>query len=1081
MVTSVRIYVDVPSGLDLYTGLQPITVGVSFARDVLKEGDGVALFDQNNSPITAQFEITATWDPLSVHGTSVKWLLVDFLVQITLGQPQEIYLKYGSGVSVSAPLVSYASINDRTPLDVNIDTGTLSLDVGYSAGMLGIFSLTAVIDGSPFTFTAGMEPFNVQIEKNGPIRSVLKIDTDYTNDGYVAIAQSATRFRFWEGLSMVKIYHTMIWDRDSTVQIEELKFTRTVDGSSTFKIGFTPDSAYDNSSNTVGRQINYNDVKWDDITTVAGKLDGYINVTGPGDPLFMGLRWPWQQFPTGFQHEVDSASILLIGPNPSAPMSLYLTDIAPANVLALQPDPFTPNSQYGSNGWGWEAGQPSGITVGSFQAAGYSTVSDITTPAFVSPRGAARTYEITLWFGDNDVPPHIKNILIQQPIFGYVDPNFAVLAGIPSSSTAKSDTFYPEFETALERVFNFTTKTLASDAERAGNSSFGTWNWGDIQWQWYGNYYVTYRYWMNQGKGYGIVPWLLFLRSGERQYLEFGECNSRHVMDVDTCHVPQTGQYMDEPHASDFKMRGGCYSYSELHWSFGPYGGVGETITPDSEYLLYCYYLTGYERAKDVIRERIICTQKSRWGLTGGMLDAFYPLDHHILDSSGRDLYNMLRETCLLYEASWNDSDPDVAAFSPTLGEWANKTLTASLLAQTEAFNTWDGYWFPGISSPHYLNSSLIIANRVLGSSSAITALDHWENLWLGRSTPGGDGYHGQAMGADSAWSLAELQKTHNSTALSDEILGILNSRVSTIINEEAPPHAGNTTFLGVGSYDVETAAYIRDIVAGIWALKNYPPSLSTNFYPISYVSAQLTSATKFRHVIFVKKTTGAASLTVTLHFHMGNSSVDPLPGYSVDLYKPNGTLLGTTNATLLANFYHTSGHEAISVTIPINQPDGVYALNIIGPSVGGRTTPVRAATSSPSKIVHYAPNSQVMSLIFVGYGGQLWLHPASSGAVTFTTYSSEVARTAAYDADNVLITEAQITSVSGTTPVFEPLTFIPSDSDALYSIVSGYIQPNRVFQFNGIRPYISATQADWFDPLVDAPALVAALSLPET
>lgn len=1084
MVTSVRIYINVPSGLDSYTGIQPITVGVPFARDVLKEGDGVALFDQNNISISGQFEVTATWDPLTIHGTSVKWLLVDFLVQITDGQPQEVYLKYGSGISISAPIVSYASITSSTPLDVSINTGSISLSIGYNSGMLGTFSLTAVVTGTPFVFTAGEDPFEVHIEKNGPIRSVVRVDTDYVNDGYTAVAQSSTRYRFWEGLSMVKIYHTMIWDRDSSVKIKELKFTRTVDSSSTFKIGFTPDSVYDHSVNTVGRQINYNSVKWDNTTTVSGKLDGYIHATNAGNPVFMGLRWPWQQFPTGFQYQSGTASVLLIGPTPSTPQSLYLTDIAPANVLALQPDPFTPNAQYGGNGFGWEAGRGQSITVGGAQVAGYSTLNDIVTPALISPRGAARTYEITLWFGDSDVPNDIKNILIQQPIYGYIDPSFAVLAGIPTPATAKSDIVYPEMETALERVFNFTTKTLASDAERAGNSSFGTWNWGDIQWQWFGSYYVTYRYWMNQGKGYGVVPWLLFLRSGDRQYLEFGECNSRHVMDVDTCHVPETGQFMDEPHATDFKMRGGCYSYSELHWSFGPYGGVGETITPDSEYLLYYYYLTGYERAKDVIRERILCTQKSRWGLAGvGSLDYFYPLNSTILAGAGRNLYNMLRELCCLYEASWNDSDPDVIDFSPDLGEWATNTLTNTLFAQIENLDVYDGYLFPGITSPHYLDHSLIIANRVLGSTTAITALKNWENLWLGRSYVDGfeDGYYGQAYGPHAIWALAEFQKTYNSTVISDEILGLLNSRVNTIITTEPPPYAGNTTFVGLGCYDVETGPYIRDIVAGLWALRNFPPSLSTNFYPISYISAQLTSGGSFKSIIFIKKSNGNSSVTITLHFHMGNSSVDLLSGYSATIYRPNGTSLGTTNFTILATFFNTFGHESVTLTIPINQPDGVYGISIIGPSVGGRMTPVRAVTSVSTKIVHYMPNSQIGSLIFTGGGGRVWLHPSPASTVIFTTFSAEVARTAAYDINNNLVAEAQISSVTGTSPTFEPLSFVPSDSNALYFVVCGYYQPNRVFRFTGIRPYLSATSDDWFDPLVEAPALIAALGLSDT
>lgn len=42
---------------------------------------------------------------------------------------------------------------------------------------------------------------------------------------------------------------------------------------------------------------------------------------------------------------------------------------------------------------------------------------------------------------------------------------------------------------------------------------------------------------MNHGKGWGVVPWMLGMRSGERKYIENAEANSRHAMDVATGHV----------------------------------------------------------------------------------------------------------------------------------------------------------------------------------------------------------------------------------------------------------------------------------------------------------------------------------------------------------------------------------------------------------------------------------------------------------------------------------------------------------------------------------------------------------------
>ena len=77
--------------------------------------------------------------------------------------------------------------------------------------------------------------------------------------------------------------------------------------------------------------------------------------------------------------------------------------------------------------------------------------------------------------------------------------------------------------TSLRRRWQFRCVTR----ENAFNGDYGTWNFGDIQWSWIGRLgYTTYRYWMNHGKGWSIVPWVLWLRSGEREYWENVEANS---------------------------------------------------------------------------------------------------------------------------------------------------------------------------------------------------------------------------------------------------------------------------------------------------------------------------------------------------------------------------------------------------------------------------------------------------------------------------------------------------------------------------------------------------------------------------
>jgi hypothetical protein len=88
-----------------------------------------------------------------------------------------------------------------------------------------------------------------------------------------------------------------------------------------------------------------------------------------------------------------------------------------------------------------------------------------------------------------------------------------------------------------------------------------------------------------------MAPWLQLMRTGKRLYLENGEANTRHFLDMDTCHA-------DKPREFGFpKITGGQYQYAGVHWTYGPLA-EGHTMFIDHE--LWYYYLTGFRRSWDV-------------------------------------------------------------------------------------------------------------------------------------------------------------------------------------------------------------------------------------------------------------------------------------------------------------------------------------------------------------------------------------------------------------------------------------------------------------------------------------------------
>src|SRR3990172_9956478 len=119
---------------------------------------------------------------------------------------------------------------------------------------------------------------------------------------------------------------------------------------------------------------------------------------------------------------------------------------------------------------------------------------------------------------------------------------------------------------------------------------YSMWSFGDVHLFAEG----PWRTWDNGGYNWPVIPWMLFYRSGNRDYVESAMRNARHVMDVDCCHHGPM-----RPAGAYAKGQGWTYCFSPWHWAWGPLWDVFWTYP---EYLEYCYYMTGYERAADVLR-----------------------------------------------------------------------------------------------------------------------------------------------------------------------------------------------------------------------------------------------------------------------------------------------------------------------------------------------------------------------------------------------------------------------------------------------------------------------------------------------
>jgi len=993
----VEILFQVPAGLESYSGQQPVTFGVPFPPATLRTRDRLRVVDADGRPMPAQFETTATWTPGS---DEVRWLLIDLLVPLQCGRAPGAYLEFGPDVPALPPTGLGATMEDNRAV---IETGQRRLVVDRAMSDLGQFIL---VDGSGTQYCAGAKGGRCELalEKSGPVRAVVRLSGEYVAADGRKLGEYVTRVRCYAGCPFLRLYHTMIWTTDARARIGKLAFLPAA-----LKSGATAAAGLDGRRVGPASTLSLAQTQWNQVTgTARGRqLDGWIELSDESASLWAGLRWPWQQFPTGLKAADGQIAVGLLAPE--QPMSLAPMDVA---VEAVKPESETWNLRI------FNDAQPWSVTANGKEAF-----------PLVSPRGVARTFEILLWpeTGTNRVAAEVKNVLVQHPVLAYADPAFATRVGLPSPSSPYNPGEFPAEEAALQRAFAWFTREEASDGD------YGAFNWGDLQWCWRtSGGYSVYRYWMNHGKGWSILPWTLWLRSGDRRYWENGEANSRHAMDVDTCHVPEWRR------AADGKIRGGQYHYSALHWGYGP---EVSSFYSDSEYLPYCYYMTGYERARDVLLERAEAMARDNY------LARAERFQDRALRS--RHLYAPLKDVCLLYEATW---DPRLL---PQAETYFRLTLDAQLPSGM----------FVGIKTNHYLDKTLQGAGRVMDRTKTLEALRKWQ-AFLGDPRRAEVGC--AISGPMSLWTMIELAGHTGDSTYRDVAAEVLRAQAAAV--DDTPG-----SWYGLNPFPAhEAGPILRDWPVVIQALAALPADQRpTACAPMLYFQAllplskaQQAEAWKDRHVVLVLAERNEP-LVVRLWFLAHN--VGSPRKVRVRVIDPGGSVATTHEQSLRPGVLADPGDPPMAIRIEPRGMTGVYALEVLA----SIPRPALCADSSAGKLVYFAPTKQ-LSMCSPFYAGQAWFEPKGDEEVMIAPpLGRALGRMAIADADGRVVAVSRVAGTkvlqgkgkADSFPEAAPCRFRPK-AVALHSLSGGVTNSwHAAFTVSGIKPFVAARKSQWFDP----------------
>lgn len=1013
----VEIFLSIPPGLESYSGDQPITLGIPFPQGELASLAPLRVVDEQGRELPAQFDVTATW---SDTGDWVRWLLVDLIVPISKGSGPRIFLEYGPGVT-SSPQQSAFNIVMTSRDEIRIRNGAREFRVGRGTSSIGRFSLS---DGTGKTFYAGHSvggDFSLEVERQGPVRAVIKMTGEYIADDKAGLGQFTTRFRFYANSPIVRIYHTMVWTKDDSVRIGELAFSQSSFAPSIagpmVEVGRT---AVDGVAQPPSKVITLYQETWNRVVDANGsrlgyQWDGWIEAKNVQESVFLGLRWPWQQHPTAAHYGPNGLEVRLIGP--IIPMSLTANDVAAIPVKGFLSD--NPN---------WDLAKNKGPY------------------GHLSPRGIAKTYELIYWPtpAQTGPPSDVKNTILQHPIYGYAYPEFATRANLPSPASPYDPEGFPIIEAAITNAFEWVTKESAVDGD------YGTWNFGDAQYKWEPNGYKKKRFWLNNGKGWSTIPWLLWLRSGDRRYREKAEAHARHVMDVDIGHVSFLGEN---------KFRGAMTQYAPVHQH---YGGALFDFSDDSEFLLYSYYLTGYERARDVLLERahLVASEPPNNGRLPSLND---------LTTISRSHYRLLGEALLLFEATWDER----------LRSLAIEYLRIILKAQAQ------NGWFPGNKGPQWFSEPLNLAHRALPSQRAnITqALLDW-SAFVGDLEHRGP--TGLMRGPSSLWTYHTLYSATGQARYA-RVAARLSRAQALSVFESDDAWRGKSI---VGANEI--GPMMRGWLATLDILTQISPDKRpSGYYPMAGFHAniplnntQSRQGWGSRHLFYVLDLNDAKA---EVEIRVANqTNMDLTQKMKVRVLAPDGT-----RATeLLAILQHE----------PTDNPDGahVYQLSLFPQSVkislcpdgqkGAYLFEVLVDTSalhlsahaSTGKIVHFIDPvrcqtnaSHCPTVGASGYAGQVWFKPEVKGKVLLEwdsglqpLHRSWPGRFVAFDPAGNRVCTTRITGTDGNgNPEYAPCEFTPSDRQSLHSFVTSNVDRRFVFRPVGLLPYLSSTANEWFDP----------------
>jgi len=609
---TVQLFLDSPKAK---SGLWPVKFGTPFPRDTVWRTGEIRVVNKAGAEAPSQRTVIGTW----TKNGSIKWVLVEFFADGS-SPPDAYRLEFGSAVK-AAPLKPIVTSEDDETITVN--TGALKAVISRKRGSIlesawldadgdgryardeqivrpnqGQEAYFITTRGERWSSHAEDEEYSAVVELAGPIRTVLRARGWYKNAKGERACYFVHRYYFYAGRSDVGLHTTWVCTRDTTdFKFQDLgvRLPLNLDEPIALLGGDKGRSSKaDNLDATAAVVQATRHGAWlreGDAKTGLADLDGWLDLSGRRKGLCLSVYDMNEQSPVAIEADREG-------------VTFHAFSGEPGNILGFS----VPHLR---KLWGEEIWKRFDKGRANLYVPYEQRLSN--------GCGVAKTHELTLFFHAKEPPADTaeRALVVQTPPLVSPDPKWV---GATHAVGPTLHYYDPQRFAGVERNIETEWDRLMDTLDRV-HPRYDFWDYGMGLPHYTHNTregpvtYPGYRREYDIGYGKPLVPWYLYLRSGDRRYWTFAVQNVYHYTDW---HL----QHWTHPR---LEKRIGFNTADHGSWPFDQ-NLAGWTFNFWAEYLPLWYYTTGCERAKDVaielmdshydwVRERGVCVYEGATGI----------------------------------------------------------------------------------------------------------------------------------------------------------------------------------------------------------------------------------------------------------------------------------------------------------------------------------------------------------------------------------------------------------------------------------------------------------------------------------